>query len=548
LIANTTNTTNDIDTSEAFVSDESQAYSASDQRVHKVEDSHIISTTSVITRQNPHLMNESFLSSTDMLKNPIVVDTVSWVTANTPGTIIATFQLPEIFTTVATFHKIQLSVYTYLKMSPHLRFQLNSTKFHQGRLICYYDPFDTMDPLSFKQPSIYAATGQPNVLLDASLSNTGELKIPFEHLLSYLTTNSVSNMPAMGTVNVMVLNTLQTTGATNNVTLQVLLSCDDVELHLPIAPHTPLLTIGEVPFEAQSGKIKEIVAGATTALTSGLSAFGSMCTGKFGKSFQEGGKALGGVGQVLSAFDLDKPTRVDPTSGNCLSTYSALTHMVGPDDSVRLDTNQVGGYYDHPLYSSAPSAETKIIEIVKTKMLAQVLNWTTTQVPGTILATIPIHPRYANIVPVVIGGQTFQQMNPTFLSYLSTFFRYWRGSLSYRFDFISTSFHTGRLALIFMPNVDLAFPATLNLQTNYPTHVLDLHEQKSFDYSIPYVSTTPRKEMFFPEVYTAPDTHVVDENVIGYIRVIVYTQLTAPTTVASRATFSRVVSLIGCNT
>lgn len=527
MIANQNSTVKDIDTSEAFVSDSAQAYEADDQRVHKIEDSYIAPTSSVITKQNPYLMTETFLSSSDMFKNPVVVDTISWVADNTPGQIIATFQIPEVFTTIQNFQRAQLSLYAYFKMSPRLRFQLNSTKFHQGRIICFYDPFDAMAPTSFKQATIYAATGQPNVLLDASLSNTGELSIPFEHLVSYLTTNSASTYPPMGTVNVMVLNQLKTTGGTNNVTIQVLLSCDDVELHLPIAPHTPTVT-----FEAQSGKIKEVMAGATSALTSGISAFGSMASGNFGKAFQSGGKAIGSIGTVLSAFDLDKPTRVDPTSANCLSTYSALTHMVGPDDSTRLDTVQVGGYYDHPLYSSAPPSETKIIEIIKTKMLAQVFNWSTTQVPGTVLVQIPIYPRYANTSSVTIAGNDYQQMNPTFLSYLATFFRYWRGSISYRMDFISTQFHTGRLAVIFIPNNDLEIPDNLSLLTNYPTRILDVHEQKSFDFAAPFVSATPRKEVFLQEAHLVPGTSLSDLNITGFFQIVVYTQLTAPSTVA----------------
>lgn len=527
MIANQNSTVKDIDTSEAFVSDSAQAYEADDQRVHKIEDSHIAPTSSVITKQNPYLMTETFLSSSDMFKNPVVVDTISWPAASEPGLIIATFQIPEIFTTIQNFQRAQLSLYAYFKMSPRLRFQLNSTKFHQGRIICFYDPFDNMSPTSFKQATIYAATGQPNVLLDASLSNTGELAIPFEHLVSYLTTNSTSIYPPMGTVNVMVLNQLKTTGGTNNVTIQVLLSCDDVELHLPIAPHEPTVT-----FEAQSGKIKEVMAGATSALTSGISAFGSMASGNFGKAFQAGGKAIGSIGTVLSAFDLDKPTRVDPTSANCLSTYSALTHMVGPDDSTRLDTVQVGGYYDHPLYSSSPPSETKIIEIIKTKMLAQVLNWTTAQVPGTVLVQIPIYPRYANVNTVTIADNEYQQMNPTFLSYLATFFRYWRGSISYRMDFISTQFHTGRLAVVFIPNNDNNIPEALNLLTNYPTRILDVHEQKSFDFTAPFVSATPRKEVFIQESKLVSGTSLSDLNIVGYYQIVVYTQLTAPTTVA----------------
>lgn len=510
-----------------------QAYQANDQRVHKVEDAHIVPASSVISRQNPYLMNETPFTAADMLRNPVVVETLSWAVAQTPGTTVGSFLIPDIFTTYSNYHKMQLDIFAFAKMSPRLRFQLNSTKFHQGRVICFYDPFDTMQANTFKNASLQAASGQPNVLLDASLSNTGELLIPFEHIVSYLTTNSSTTFPSMGTVYVMVLNQLQTNASTT-VTIRVMLSCDDIELHLPIAPHDADLTLVSSFGDAFSTVFK----GGKRILTEAVGAAANITTGNFGKAFNNAGRAVGALGDTLEAFNLDKPTRVDPSEANCLSVVGDPAHMVGVDDSHRLDTVQVAGYYDRSYYSPAPPAEMKISEIIKTKMLTQIYNWTTAQAPGTVIAKIPITPRYGPSNAVTINGKVFQQSTPTFVGYFATFFRYWRGTLSYRLDFVSTQFHTGRLAIVFIPNNDNAIPADLTLLSNYPMQICDLHEQKSFDFSSPFVSSTARKLVFIGEAFTNPDAHRSDENTVGWFYLVVYNQLVAASNVANNIDFN----------
>jgi len=469
-------------------------------------------------------MNEVPFTAADMLRNPLVIETVSWPVASAPGTTLITFQIPEIFVAYNNYHKQQLGIFAFAKMSPRLIFQLNSTKFHQGRAIAFYDPFDVMgSPLGFKPSSIYNATGQPNVLLDASLSNSGEIKIPFEHLVSYLPTNSSDPYPPMGTVGLMVLNQLKST-ASDNVTIRVLLMCDDIELHVPIAPHDPLLTA-----EFRS----KIVDEAVNVGKSALGTASNFATGNFGASAQSASTAFKSVSNILKEFNLDKPTEVVPQVST-MSAVGDVTNMIGCDSSVRLDSQQVAGYYDNQYYSTMPAEEMEIKHVIRTKMLAQVLNWTSAQPPGTVLAQIPIHPRYAHTVPVTKQTQVYQEISPTFLSYMATFFRFWRGSIAYRLDFISTQFHTGRLAVVFVPSDDVAVPTgDLNLLSNYPMEVFDLHEQKSFDFSSPFASTTARKLIFYPEAYLVPQDHIDDTNIIGYYYIVVYNALVSPETVAA---------------
>jgi hypothetical protein len=493
-------------------------------------------------------MPTSPFTSNDILKHPVLIDTVTWDTTQLPGQELANFSIPAVFAQIDNFHARMLQVYAYFKPTVKIRFIINSTKFHQGKLICFYDPMEsTVIAGTASQKRVrnqYMATGQPNVLLDAGYSNTGEIEIPFEHVLSYMTTNSTERAPQMGTIYIMVLNSLKvSTGATPELDLQIMLSCSDVELHIPMRPHTVnLISLVKDPhgFEPEglpssmiptlkpkpSSGIKQVMDSSWTTLKTIPSAFWNLFTGNWNglgddmstlweatKDRYEGGfKMLG----------MDKPTTLDNKTVNMLSTTAPLAHMQGVDGSIRLAATPSGGYTRMD-FSAANEGEMNIKEIIKTKMLFNQLDWTTEQVEGIPLLTIPVHPGLCNSFPD--PTQTgYTRLNPTFLSYLSLAYEQWHGSINFRFDFTATQFHTGRILAVFEPNSNTTGAvADIQHYSNNPSYLFDLHENKTFEINIPFVSSTPRKATVNPTSLTAIGGD--DELSLGQLYLFVYTPL-----------------------
>jgi len=508
------------------------------------------------------------MTNLDILKNPVLVNSVNWTVATqTPGFQLYSASIPSIFETIPNFQQLMLQTYTYFKPTVKVHFQMNSTKFHLGKLIAFYDPFESMLATIGAFPvnrlvNIYSATGQPNAILDAGYNNSIALEIPFEHILAYLTTNSRERSPQMGTVYLLVLNQLAAaTGAPQAVTVNTLVSCCDVAMHLPIMPHTIDLTmrhesakeegktskketpkkdapVKEKPSEEGKGGFGAVFDNIIDVGKGGVGAIWNIITGNWSKAAKSAGEGFSSLGNLLGQFSLDKPADPLIKVGNHLSVVSPLAHMQGVDTSVRLAAAPMGGYLD-TTFSAAPKEESQISEIIATKMMFKQLTWTDAQTPGTLLQSFVVGPSFNYAVPAqpVYTQTGYSAIIPTFLGYFSSFFEFWHGSIAFRFDFAATQFHSGRIIAVFFPNSKTTPVTAISLSqlTNNPYFIFDLMEQKSFEVTVPYVSSTPRKRCVNP---TNPNFVSQDELAIGTLNLYVYTELNHPDNVASEIPFN----------
>lgn len=98
---------------------------------------------------------------------------------------------------------------------------------------------------------------------------------------------------------------------------------------------------------------------------------------------------------------------------------------------------------------------------------------------------------------------------PTPLCYISNLFKYWRGSLKFRFTFAKTRFHAGRVLASFVPNtfdnntdavISNACPVPENsgglVQPFQYSKVFDLKDGSSFEFEVPYVASRPWLSVF----------------------------------------------------
>lgn len=76
---------------------------------------------------------------------------------------------------------------------------------------------------------------------------------------------------------------------------------------------------------------------------------------------------------------------------------------------------------------------------------------------------------------------------PTKLAVSTDLYQFWRGSINYRFNFIASKFHSGRIQFGFVPHVALtSVPTSEDLWSNINSSVLDLREQHSIEINCPF--------------------------------------------------------------
>jgi hypothetical protein len=105
---------------------------------------------------------------------------------------------------------------------------------------------------------------------------------------------------------------------------------------------------------------------------------------------------------------------------------------------------------------------------------------------GAINFSFPINPLLA---PTPSPAEFFYGST---LAYLSWPFSLWRGSLEFKFDFVSPMFATGRLLIAWMPSPSNAAAVTITKEMLFahPSVVVDLNQRKTVSFRIPYMHRT----------------------------------------------------------
>lgn len=246
------------------------------------------------------------------------------------------------------------------------------------------------------------------------------------------------------------------------------------------------------------------------------------------------GNIRGLISRGLDLFNLDRPSDVDSGQMNCLNTISPPAHMIGMDKSTRLGATATGAYLETD-FSSAPASDHLIKSAITKPMLVQTVTWSTTNGEGYNLLTIPVTPGLCRYETVSGSGITpyIKEYN-TFLSMFSHFFEFWRGGIEFTLEFAATRFHTGRVMVAFEPNASTqplaGVGTTITDFSNNPHMVFDLQESKTVTFSVPYVSTTPRKRCV-PGQWAAANPR--DADMLGWLYVLVFSPLATAENVAS---------------
>nr|UNY47207.1 MAG: ORF1 [Picornaviridae sp.] len=174
-----------------------------------------------------------FPQLTDRYNN---LGTFEWTTSHPFGQIIKQILLPNDIFPVLNNNPTTLPFNQYMFVRPQitLRFQLNSTRFHQGKLVIgfrYYNRYSTGIATIVHASQIvqldYAS-------LIASSSNVVELKIPFQSHLDMLPIHNtnIGSTLYYATVFVGVLSPLRTGPENTNhvtITTQISLSCNNIQ-------------------------------------------------------------------------------------------------------------------------------------------------------------------------------------------------------------------------------------------------------------------------------------------------------------------------------
>nr|ULF99946.1 MAG: hypothetical protein [Marnaviridae sp.] len=393
----------------------------------------------------------------------------------------------------------RLTNYRNFRGTLHLKFMLNGNGFYWGRMLAAYDPWST-----FYGAPIFSAvehSQKPHLWLDPTNSVGGEMVLPFVHEFNAVDMTEAGAFLQMGTVELRSVVSLRHATSSQPVALTVWAWCEDVVLSGPTQVNMDGLVAQAGSDEFGKGPISKpasLVASAAGKLAK------VPVIGKYALATQMGARAIGGIAAM---FGYSRPPVVtDPClnsplpAGNLASVDAADTSRpmaLTSKQEVSIDPRTVG---------LTNVDEMSIAYLAAKESYIAQFDWAYNATSADLLWNCGVSP----IMNTVVTGTTGEGYDLTPMAFAAHPFRYWCGSVTYRFQIVCSNFHKGRMLIAWDPVVG-ASPATVQPITKYH-HVIDIAEQRDFEITVgwgsdqPALETPPLSEEKFSTALTTWDT------------------------------------------
>lgn len=470
------------------------------------------------------LMDKTDVSLSDFFSRPIKIDSFDWQVLTTVNRTINPWTL--FFSNPRVQNR--LTNYELLRCKLKLKFLVNGNPFYFGRLLMVYTPMITYDALY--QPmtvtgDFVLGTQKPHMMLNPTCSEGGEMTLPFFWHLNYLSITS-KQWEHMGSIQMVDLNVLQhANGDTAPVTVSVMAWAEDVEVSMLTSVDIPAMSPQSgVSSEVEEADTKGKISKPATAWSKKVAMLGVIPSLKpFAMATS---MMLQGAGMMAKAMGYSRPLpTIAPTTmiqrntasmATCNSVDTAVKLTVDDKQELTID-NRIAGI--------DPGDELSIRSIASREAWLTNFGWSGTDNPEDLLFNIRLNP----------GGFFMTNGNATYMTPLALAtlpFEYWTGTLKFRFQFVVSAYHRGRVRLSFDPK----YQESTEYNTNY-NHIVDITEKSDFTVEIGMAQNRNLLRVLHPDSSPYSDFYSqgafinANNECNGVLSVYVMNELTSPSNV-----------------
>lgn len=409
-----------------------------------------------------------------MLENffsrPIKIHEEEWSTSTTLGFDIDPWELYFENARVSN----RLANFNLLRAKLHVKVLVNGNGFQYGRALCYYQPFEYWDSLTTNAAlvtqDLVQGSQMPHIFLDPTTSQGGEMVLPFFWYKNYLNVTE-SDWEEMGQLFFRSLNDLKhANGATDVVTISVFAWAEDVSMSVLTSVESSTLS-PQSGTEADEVNEKGIISGPATAIAKGAGWFRDIpYIGPFATATEMAASTTASIAKMFgycrpAVTKAPEPYRPMAVSNLALTNTgdTALKLSVDAKQELSIDPRIAGLGGADPL---------DIKEIAKRESYLTTFSWNIGTAPETLLFNSRVSPVLWNE-----SGATAYHFPACCMAALP--FRYWTGSMKFRFQIVCSAFHKGRLKIVYDPN----FIDGTEYNVNY-MQIVDIADKTDFTIEI----------------------------------------------------------------
>nr|UYL95336.1 MAG: polyprotein [Lhasa Iflav tick virus 1] len=423
----------------------------------------------------------------------MLLDTGDWKTSSPRDSVLFQYNVPkDIFSKISSSpNVIALKRWEYLSFDLHIRVQVNATRMQAGQIMIGWN----YNPDGLKIHNIYELSQAPHVILSSPGSNVAELFIPFKWKYPYWSVGRIASTNHLITVKALVLTAL-------NSPDRVSPSCSyNVQIRLAN------MKVAGMRVPSQRLFVEHQMFKSVLNVAEGL------------------------LRQFGADLNRDNPTEAQQQSA--MIPYTSHSWCIGTNQVEVLNQLRLDAIATTPHYE--PSDEMRVDFICRHYGYLGSFLWATNYSTGRELNSYNVGPMcLSSCAAVATGDATKQTLNEYMcppIHVISSMFAYWRGSLEFRFDFVATMFHTGRVVACFVPGPD-SLTKMRDCVQSY-TQYFDLSNTNSFTFVCPYVCDKTWCETHPPEKVGILQK---ENSSIGTLKLFVVNPLVAITGVSNQIT------------
>lgn len=414
--------------------------------------------------------NDNKVTLQDFMSRPVLIDSTTWVIGTTPS--FPLYPWSDFFGDRRVENR--LTNFKNLRCKLKVRILINGTPFHYGRMMISYLPLSYYDECDIVAPTTFGgfceASQRNKTFLNPTCQQGVEYTLPFfwhENTLDITERDWIQ----MGRLDFTAIAPLQhANNAVDPVTITTYVWAEDVEFNVPTTVNIPGLAAQsgkggtEIDEANAKGTISKPASAAAKTMAS-LAVIPSLRPYALASSM-----ALQGIGNLAKLMGYSRPTetktpdRMKPTLGGSFAVCNV------PDLVQKLTVDELNELTIDPRISGiGPDDPLNIQQIASVEAFLTQFTWAQSAAPGDHLYNVRVSPELNQLTGAA-------QVHFTPMAFLCQFFNQWTGKLKFRFQFVASAYHRGRVRITYDPSYNDA-PTEHNLA--YST-VIDISEESDF--------------------------------------------------------------------
>lgn len=419
-------------------------------------------------------------SLSEFLSRPVRISTYTWAESDAIGTLTS-IEPWHLFFNDARI-KYKLNNYSFIQCDLKVKILINASPFYYGATLVSYEPLPNL-AMSYTSITRDAGTRyfipysqRPHLWIYPQNNEGGEMVLPFFLNKNWLRVQHYDDFKKMGKLSFMNVTALASAnGATGaGVTIQVYAWAENVKLAGPstglgLAVQTrdeydgPVSRAASAVAEA-AGSLRKIPMISHFATASEMGA----------RAVAAGAHALGFTNTpVISDVQPFRPAAAPPLATSEIS-YPVEKLTMDPKNELTID----------PAIAGLNSLdELSLKHIVQKESYLTTATFSTTNVVDDILFSSVVTPMMFAVEPV---AQLKIFMTP--VCWISYLFAHWRGDMIFRFRFVASQYHKGRVRISYDPSGYSGENIIADAQSTSVvfTQIVDLGKDTDVEIRVPY--------------------------------------------------------------